>query len=633
MKITNNMQIAYSITQNTDSELALEYMAFLGQSERVYAIFKQIPREDWQSYTSKYILNQVVRGSIIKLRKLSEVQVDSAVASEKEFIDEIVELFIDSSITTGAFPKELFQTLLLWCDELVNLSFQEEALLHIRTALQMGSNKFPDLHLQFLSRMARIVRDKGKLIEAYSILVELVHGPYLGFDRNLIPGILFDLGQTALLTGNIDYYKKIIFKGLRYFYTNSNDRRMFVDQLCKTYRSFYRILLHKEVRMSDKILFLIHWVYYKIPDFSRLYMGILNKGMWYMLLGIVYGLHYFRNDQLLPIPEHTVVRDASITADGTNHLLPSTSDTIRKRRNILITRAMGGIGDLLMLTPGIHALHEKFPDEEVFLAIPNRYFQVFENNRDVTLIDIEKGSFDYMAFRKWYNFTDCPAARMESLAAPKVRKSRIDIFARALGIKGMGLRKMDRSPRYFLSEDEKALLESFWRKNDLKEKEVIGVQLYAGESYRDYPHMERLVRELSSERIVLVFDTQHISDFNFPNVIKIDTYNLRQVFAIASGCDVLVCPDSAFVHLAGALNIRCVALFGPIDGKLRTKHYPSVNYLDARARLGCVSCWRNEVVPCKLTNMRSSVCMGDIPVEQVVALVENKLSEMISEKG
>jgi hypothetical protein len=198
MKITNNMQIAYSITQNTDSELALEYMAFLGQSERVYAIFKQIPREDWQSYTSKYILNQVVRGSIIKLRKLSEVQVDSAVASEKEFIDEIVELFIDSSITTGAFPKELFQTLLLWCDELVNLSFQEEALLHIRTALQMGSNKFPDLHLQFLSRMARIVRDKGKLIEAYSILVELVHGPYLGFDRNLIPGILFDLGQTAL---------------------------------------------------------------------------------------------------------------------------------------------------------------------------------------------------------------------------------------------------------------------------------------------------------------------------------------------------------------------------------------------------------------------------------------------------
>ena len=47
----------------------LEYMAFSGKYEEVHAIFRRIPEEDKPEYLNKYILNQVVWGGIIKIRK------------------------------------------------------------------------------------------------------------------------------------------------------------------------------------------------------------------------------------------------------------------------------------------------------------------------------------------------------------------------------------------------------------------------------------------------------------------------------------------------------------------------------------------------------------------------------------
>ncbi|MEZ4766272.1 MAG: hypothetical protein R3C26_24715 [Calditrichia bacterium] len=86
------------------------------------------------------------------------------------------------------------------------------------------------------------------------------------------------------------------------------------------------------------------------------------------------------------------------------------------------------------------------------------------------------------------------------------------------------------------------------------------------------------------------------------------------------------------MHLSAALNVPCVALFGPIDGKMRTKHYPLCEYLDASQQLGCVFRWRNETIPCKLTNMRTSVCMGDIRIPQILAAVNRGLRHQINEK-
>ena len=161
----------------------------------------------------------------------------------------------------------------------------------------------------------------------------------------------------------------------------------------------------------------------------------------------------------------------------------------------------------------------------------------------------------------------------------------------------------------------------------LTNKKVIGVQIRADESYRNYPLMEQLVERISQKYKVLLFNAEKIDGFDFENVIKIDSFSLRKAFALAHKCDVIIAPDSSFVHFAATFDKPTVAIYGPIDGKVRTNSYPNCTYIDSRKSLGCLPCWRNENIPCKLTGMRNSACLDGIPVIEIIQEVENKLRE------
>jgi ADP-heptose:LPS heptosyltransferase len=186
---------------------------------------------------------------------------------------------------------------------------------------------------------------------------------------------------------------------------------------------------------------------------------------------------------------------------------------------------------------------------------------------------------------------------------------------------------MERRPRYFVSAEERARRDAFFAAHGLQGKTVVGVQVRAEESYRDYAHVRALVGELARDHPVLLFDNRPIAGDEIENTIKVDGVGLREAFALASGCDVLVAPDSSFVHLGAALGVPCVGLFGPTDGRVRTRPYPGVRSLDVRRDLRCVPCWRNEEIPCALTGMRTSVCMGAIEVASVERAVGDLLRE------
>jgi ADP-heptose:LPS heptosyltransferase len=297
----------------------------------------------------------------------------------------------------------------------------------------------------------------------------------------------------------------------------------------------------------------------------------------------------------------------------------------RAEARILVTRAMGGLGDLLMMTPALHALRLKSGGRPIELAVPRRFFPLFEGNEDVEVVDIHS-ELDPREYDRWFNLTDCPAARTESLTAPRVRRNRIEIFARALGIRGPALWRMDRRPRYFLSAADRGHRERFFAAHRLEGESVIGVQIRSDETYRDYPHMPALVKTLARDHVVLLFDSRPILGYDFANVIKVGGQGLREAAALASGCRALVAPDSSFIHLAAALRRPVVGLYGPTDGAVRTSDYPGVRFLDARRDLRCVPCWRNEEIPCALTGMRASVCLGEIGPLSVVAALEDLLS-------
>ena len=624
------------IKELAPDELSLKqvaYMAYTGQHELVHSILKKLPVESRNEFSDKDILSQTIWGSIERIRKLRSIHNDELIKHETQFLIEILEQFIDYCNQTNIYPRELFRSIIYVCEELVHLSSLNEAIKYLQLSFELGINKFPNLRVDAINKLTLIYSKKGNIEDLTNQLIHLIEHPYFITDSNQVPDILFRLSRAVLKAGEITQYKMMLFLGLRYFYTNTETRRAFVDQLRLTYRSSFKLLYNHKVKIFDKLLYLIHLLYYKLPNFHKINLGIINKTATRFLLGIVYVINYIKKSEPMRLRRNPAQNFRPILTN-VNKLNFNSEDkgNIERENNILITRAMGGIGDLLMMTPGLHALKKKFPNKEIHLAIPHHYFQIFENNPDVKLIDIEEDFFSHVHYRKWFNFTDCPASRKESRSAPKVKKSRIDIFAKAMGVKGIRFLTMNPSPRYFISTDEHNFADDFFERAKLNDEVVIGIQLNSDESYRDYPHMENLVEILSKKFKILLFDGYRIDGYNFENVFKIDSFSLREAFAIAHKCDAIIAPDSSFVHFAAAFEIPTIALFGPIDGKVRTKSYSNCIFIDARDELECLPCWRNENIPCKLTGMRNSACLESIPIKKIEFELEKLLNRNKNEK-
>jgi tetratricopeptide (TPR) repeat protein len=573
---------------------ALEHMALNGQSERVHALFRRIAPQDRARYQSPRVLRQVLVGGLATYRSLPR----DAVAlrrEESDFLDETVRALAAHSGRTGGAPRELFRCFL----DRANLLFEEnrlrEADEYCELAVQWGVSSFPDIGPSILLQKAAVLAARGEHEAARELLASLYERRDLIADRKLIPEIVFALGRACLLTGRADSFRRLLFEGLAAFYTNLDERRALCSLLRRTYRGGLG-LLFGDPRLEDKLLFAAHWLAFGVTH----RLAALRRPVGRALLCAVYANHYWR-------PRSRAARPA--TRDG---------------KGVLVTRAMGGVGDLLMMTPGLHALRLQ-SGAPVSLAVPRRYFPLFEGNPDVRLLDIHS-RLEPAAWGMWLNQTDCPAARTEARQAPRVRRNRIQIFARGLGVRGRALRSMDRKPRYFLSEAERAFRDRFLGEHGIRHRRIVGVQLRADESYRDYPRMPELVEALAREHVVLLFDAGPIQGYERPGVVKVDRHGLRQALALLSGCDVVVAPDSAFVHASAALELPCVALFGPTDGRVRTADYPLCRFLDARRELRCVPCWRNEEIPCALTGMKRSVCLGEIGVAQIETAVAEALA-------
>ena len=286
---------------------------------------------------------------------------------------------------------------------------------------------------------------------------------------------------------------------------------------------------------------------------------------------------------------------------------------------------MGGIGDLLMMSPGLRALREANPGVPIHLAIPGQYFPLFEGNDDFVCIDIESAGLDPERYRAWFDLTDCPAARVESRQAPNVRIGRIELFARAMGLDAAAIRGARARPIYVVSPAERSRAGAAAAAIRQRGRPLVGVQLEAAETYRNYPHNVELQRLLAQRCTVLAFGTRVPADPAIDGVHPVQL-SLREAFALAGQCDLLVGPDSSFLHLAAALDKPMVLIAGPVDGKLRAREYPTVKAIvPDRRQFPCAPCWRNESINCYLSGRRESVCLRSISPESVAAHVYARL--------
>jgi hypothetical protein len=569
-------------------EAAIDYLALNGHGERVYAALGQLSEDQRWRVATPRVLRQGVVGGMAALHALPPGA--PARAAHAALVAELVAR--QEGLESGHPSRELLRTLIDWSRFLFAEARFAEAERTAEKGLQ-ASLGFPDLHGRMVIEKAACLSARGDHAGTFTVLHGLFRRYDLVAERGLVPDLALALGQAALLTGRVADFKRTVFAALRSFFTSLESRRALFELLRRTYRGRLGVL-RGDATPRDKVVFAAHWAGFACVRAAGPARALAERA----LLGSIYAARY-------ALGRGVPRRGAGGQA--------------------LVTRAMGGIGDLLMMTPGLHALRRSLR-QPVRLAIPRRYFPLFEGNPDVIAVDIH-GEQDPRSEPLWFNLTDCPAARVESLTAPRIRRNRIEIFARALGIRGRALRSMDRRPRYFVSEEERHLRRAFFARHGLGGRAVVGVQSQADEGYRDYPHMDALVRALAREHPVLVFTAAPGGAPPLPGVVRVEGRPLREAFALASGCSAIVSPDSAFLHLAAALALPGVGLFGPTDSRVRAADYPFCRTLDARRALPCVPCWRNEEIPCALTGLRGSVCLGEIAVEDVTQAVREALAQ------
>ncbi|WP_156943387.1 ADP-heptose:LPS heptosyltransferase (plasmid) [Ensifer sp. WSM1721] len=296
---------------------------------------------------------------------------------------------------------------------------------------------------------------------------------------------------------------------------------------------------------------------------------------------------------------------------------------------VLVTRAMGGIGDLLMMSPGLRILAQK-TGQPVDFAIPKKFHPLFWNNPSVNLHDIEGPRLDIRAYMSWRNLSICPAGRYESANRPNAKKGRVELFALGMGVKKHEFERDTKKIDYFLSPEQRQFCEDYKKEHALGNRPIIGIQPYSRDSYKDHGKITEIIHSLSQAYDVLIF--HHVRD-GLPageRIFSTAGQPLGNSLALVSILDVMVSVDSAFLHAAAAFDVPVVAMFGPTDGALFTQHHKRVKVLWKRQDFPCAPCWRNEDLPCPLTQTKMSLsrqqkemspCVNAITVDEVRASV------------
>ena len=292
-----------------------------------------------------------------------------------------------------------------------------------------------------------------------------------------------------------------------------------------------------------------------------------------------------------------------------------------RRADVVVTRAMGGLGDLLMMTPGLRALAKRH-STRIKLVVERKFFDVFRNNPHIELIDIDGPPVDVARCKSWYNLTLCPAAMHESSRRPFVTKGRVELFAGGMGVDKRTLDRYGWNVEYALDAGQIAFRDEFIRTAGLGARPVIGVQPYSRDSYKDHPDISAFIEALKAHYDIIVFHHLESGFAPGPGMASTAGLSIAQSIALVSNVGAMVCVDSGFLHAAAAFDVPVVAMFGPTDGKLFTRHHPHATVVSANASYACAPCWRNEDMPCWLTGkFGSSPCVAALKVESVLDAV------------
>jgi len=321
---------------------------------------------------------------------------------------------------------------------------------------------------------------------------------------------------------------------------------------------------------------------------------------------------------------------------GGDEIQPNYTGQPLDGKSLLITRYGGG-GDHLFLTAVVSELKHRYPTARISVGGAKPWRDVWRGSGlledyipyPVPVVEIQKRDY-------YLNFEGTLEGRKEPGQAEEPRRENVyDLFFDLAGIgDAPDSRKV---PILGTTPAGRAYADRV-----LKEcrRPVICYQWEASVAHRTYPHSLslKLLFELVKLGQVLLLGKRLPRPEHVPRgVFGLNTSRLEQAFGVLSKADLLVAPDSMFVHAAAAFGVPTVGIYGPIAAEARVRTYPKCYPVEGTA--ACGPCFTHAVRPCATPMYERQMETGKIlgvwckrmiiPVDDVTRTVKKVLREKV----
>ena len=271
--------------------------------------------------------------------------------------------------------------------------------------------------------------------------------------------------------------------------------------------------------------------------------------------------------------------------------------SLHQKSPVVVCREVPGIGDAIMLLPTLERLREHGHSVGILSKYPDLFseFTDFKVYRSRGEIPSRAQTLDY----------EGPAAAYESKAS-KIQKGRVQIY-----LEHLGFEYRSDVPKLAVSYQQRAA-----------QSKRIGLCLVARtyndtkfDRARNYPYPVQLAEKARKLGDVTWFHTEPLG---VPGVQDFKGNLVELVYEILSQ-NIVVSIDSAGCHIAGALGVPQLCLFGPTDPLLRVAGYPNAHWIENFKKCPFAHCWYN---PCA-----EVYCLSTVSPREILRKVRRLLNE------
>jgi ADP-heptose:LPS heptosyltransferase len=274
-------------------------------------------------------------------------------------------------------------------------------------------------------------------------------------------------------------------------------------------------------------------------------------------------------------------------------------------KKIVLVR-VGGFGDLTLMTPVPREMKRRWPTCHIAFCSQRIYGAVLENLPFVDeLIEYPLPYEKALACDAWVFFEKSVEKN------PRAQELHMtDLFAEIAGLTAAGPHvvaraghtifnkaawTLDKKPEYHVTRNEAIwALEQYPRKDGVQR---VCIQMISSTANRNYLRMRDVLVGLLNKKfeVYLMGGPGEAGDTKEMDVLKDLTnkgLSFRQSCAVVASSDCVVAVDSSLLHVAGALGVPAIGLFGPFPGDLRTRYCPTTFAITAKGV--CAPCFHHS---------------------------------------